>query len=191
MVVHNGFDNRFYVHVWECKQDPLCKLNYLQAISKPSFDACRLTFFYCGYGWVIKDVTKLGNKKRTSLVKAKVTHFSWDLHSLQKCHPPPPKKWVGIHPAGPNWFATDLSNMLWMTYLQSQLRSSKIKRDQVNFKFQHCTVYTKVGQLKVKIIRSCATCLWSFQTCLIKIPFYFDKIREKPIPIKNALIAGP
>ena len=28
MAVHNGFDNKFYVNVWERKQDRLCKLNF-------------------------------------------------------------------------------------------------------------------------------------------------------------------
>ena len=38
MAVHNGFDNRFYVNVWERKQDHLCKLN---------FEICHiLTYFH-------------------------------------------------------------------------------------------------------------------------------------------------
>ena len=28
MAVHNGFDNRFYINVWERKQDPLCKAKF-------------------------------------------------------------------------------------------------------------------------------------------------------------------
>ena len=28
MAVHNGFDNRFYVNVWERKQDRLCTLSF-------------------------------------------------------------------------------------------------------------------------------------------------------------------
>ena len=28
MAVHNGFDNKFHVNVWERKQDRLCKLNF-------------------------------------------------------------------------------------------------------------------------------------------------------------------
>ena len=28
MAVHNGFDNKLYVNVWERKQDRLCKLNF-------------------------------------------------------------------------------------------------------------------------------------------------------------------
>ena len=28
MAVHNGFDNGFYMNVWEREQDRLCKLNF-------------------------------------------------------------------------------------------------------------------------------------------------------------------
>ena len=57
-------------------------------------------------------------------------------------------------------------------------------------KFQHYTVYAKVGQLKVNNNQvMCHLSMKLSDTFDQNRPCTFDKIREKPILMKNALMA--